>query len=288
MKIKMFLKSLALAGAALSGAWSGSAVACASEPMLSSVCVMAWSRGVAFNNTYVLAAGQQMSISANPALFSLLGATYGSTDGGRTNFMLPDLRGRVVVGAGASTVPGVGTYTPGQVGGNVGVTLTSAQLPVHAHNVTGITAVVGLGTLKADTALTGLSATASLTGVSGSVKGSDLTFNVSTAPNAETSTPSTSTLLAPTSATARIYSASSTATTAMSNKSIGGTAAVTFTGNPSVSISGTPSTTLSGAPSITLGGATAPAGGSAAVDVRQPYQALYYYIATQGLYPSQD
>lgn len=42
--------------------------------------------------------GQLMSISQNTALFSILGTTYGGD--GRTTFALPDLRGRVPVGAG--------------------------------------------------------------------------------------------------------------------------------------------------------------------------------------------
>ncbi len=42
--------------------------------------------------------GQLLDISSNSALFSLLGTTYGGD--GRTNFALPDLRGRVAIGYG--------------------------------------------------------------------------------------------------------------------------------------------------------------------------------------------
>lgn len=42
--------------------------------------------------------GSLIQISQNPALYSLLGTTYGGD--GRTTFALPDLRGRVPVGAG--------------------------------------------------------------------------------------------------------------------------------------------------------------------------------------------
>jgi hypothetical protein len=38
--------------------------------------------------------GREMNISANTALFSLLGTTYGGD--GRTTFDLPDLRGQIV------------------------------------------------------------------------------------------------------------------------------------------------------------------------------------------------
>lgn len=286
MKIKFSLKSLALVGAALAGAWSGSATACAAEPIMGSLCVMAWNRTNSFNGQFMLAAGQSLNVSQNAALFSLLGTTYGGD--GRNNFLLPDLRGRVLVGAGTNTNTALGTYNVGQTGGNVSVALSNSQLPAHNHGVAGITAVANLANVKADTTLTGLSATASLNGVTATAKGSDLTFNVSSGPNADTSVPSATTLIGPTAVTTKIYSSTSTGTMAISNKSIGGTASVTFSGNPTVSISGTPSTTLTGVPTVTLSGATAPSGNGTPVDVRQPYLAMYYYIATQGIYPSID
>lgn len=46
------------------------------------------------------------------ALFSLLGTTFGGD--GRTTFALPDLRGRMVIGAGQG--PGLPDYLPGQSG----------------------------------------------------------------------------------------------------------------------------------------------------------------------------
>ena len=42
--------------------------------------------------------GQKLEIDAHPTLFSVLGTTYGGD--GRKTFALPDLRGRVPVGAG--------------------------------------------------------------------------------------------------------------------------------------------------------------------------------------------
>lgn len=68
--------------------------------------------------------GQTMSINQNMALFSLLGTMYGGD--GRTTFGLPDLRGRVALGAGSG-------YTQGQAGGVETVTLNIAQLPTHIH-----------------------------------------------------------------------------------------------------------------------------------------------------------
>ena len=63
---------------------------------------------------WALCNGQLLSINENQALFSILGTTYGGD--GRTSFGLPDLRGRVPVGAGSG--PGL---TPRNIGAKFGV-----------------------------------------------------------------------------------------------------------------------------------------------------------------------
>ena len=73
--------------------------------------------------------GQLVSISDNTALFSLLGTTYGGD--GRSTFGLPNLQGRVPVGAGSS--PGTGNYYLGQMGGHEVVQLNVNNLPSHNH-----------------------------------------------------------------------------------------------------------------------------------------------------------
>ncbi|MDB3906153.1 tail fiber protein [Crocinitomicaceae bacterium] len=75
--------------------------------------------------------GQLLSISANSALFSLLGTIYGGD--GRTTFALPDMRGRVSMHPGNG--PGLSSYRLGQKGGVEHVTLTSAQMPSHSHTI---------------------------------------------------------------------------------------------------------------------------------------------------------
>jgi len=75
--------------------------------------------------------GQLMAIAQNQALFSLLGTQYGGD--GRTTFALPDLRGRTPIGYNTS-------YPIGAVGGTETVTLTSQQLPTHAHQLVGTAA----------------------------------------------------------------------------------------------------------------------------------------------------
>jgi microcystin-dependent protein len=80
---------------------------------------------------WALCAGQLLPINQNQALFSLLGTTYGGD--GRTTFALPDLRGRVPVGAGQ--LPPGSDYPLGATGGQETVELTTRQLPEHAHAV---------------------------------------------------------------------------------------------------------------------------------------------------------
>jgi microcystin-dependent protein len=75
-------------------------------------------------NGYAFCNGQLMSISQNTALFSLLGTYFGGN--GTTTFALPDLRGRVVIGAGAG--PGLMNYDFAQVGGQELNTFNVTQL----------------------------------------------------------------------------------------------------------------------------------------------------------------
>jgi microcystin-dependent protein len=75
--------------------------------------------------------GQLLPISTNTALFALLGTTFGGD--GRTNFALPDMRGRMPVHPGHG--PGLSTYLGGERIGAETVTLTALQLPSHSHNL---------------------------------------------------------------------------------------------------------------------------------------------------------
>ncbi len=80
-------------------------------------------------------AGQLLSISSNTALFSILGTTYGGD--GRTTFGLPDLQGRVAVGAGQG--PGLSFYNLGQSSGAETATMTAASMPAHTHTAGAVT-----------------------------------------------------------------------------------------------------------------------------------------------------
>lgn len=80
---------------------------------------------------WALCNGATVSISENPALFQLLGTTYGGD--GQSTFGLPNLQSRVVVGQGTAVT---GTnYQIGMALGVENVTLTSQNLPLHTHPV---------------------------------------------------------------------------------------------------------------------------------------------------------
>jgi microcystin-dependent protein len=78
--------------------------------------------------------GRLIAISQNDALFALIGTTYGGD--GQSTFALPDLRGRVPNHMGTLTAGS--TYFIGQTGGVETVTLSTAQIPAHAHTVEAI------------------------------------------------------------------------------------------------------------------------------------------------------
>lgn len=75
--------------------------------------------------------GQLLAIASHSALFSILGTAYGGD--GHTTFGLPDLRGRIPLNP--RTGPGLPTYRRGQKGGTTQVSITTANMPSHNHNV---------------------------------------------------------------------------------------------------------------------------------------------------------
>lgn len=77
--------------------------------------------------------GQLLPLSQNTALFSLLGTTYGGN--GASNFALPDLMGRTVMGPGQG--PGLSLHDLGESGGSESVTLLESEIPAHSHMMQG-------------------------------------------------------------------------------------------------------------------------------------------------------
>jgi microcystin-dependent protein len=91
-------------------------------------------RMVAFNtvpSNWMECNGQTLQISSYSTLFFAIGTTYGGD--GTSTFVLPNLNGRVAVGAGQGS--GLSSYSLGQSGGQSSVTLTVNQIPSHSHTL---------------------------------------------------------------------------------------------------------------------------------------------------------
>ncbi len=93
--------------------------------------------------------GRLLNINQNQALFSLIGTTYGGD--GRTNFALPDLRGRIPVGMGQQ--PGGSQFSPGNWGGAEKSILTANNMPAHSHAATLSNGSIGNGSCSVEVKL---------------------------------------------------------------------------------------------------------------------------------------
>ncbi|HLH90087.1 MAG TPA: tail fiber protein [Xanthobacteraceae bacterium] len=102
------------------------------EPFLSEIRIMSFNFAP---KGWALCNGQILPINQNQALFSLLGTRYGGD--GRTNFALPDLRGRISLHMGSS---GGGNHALGEKGGEVAHTLNISEMAAHTHLVNAIDA----------------------------------------------------------------------------------------------------------------------------------------------------
>jgi len=207
-------------------------------------------RMVGFNfapQGWALCNGQTLSISANNALFALLGVTYGGN--GTTNFNLPDLQGRMPLHAGnGANLP---VYTQGDKGGLQSILLTQQQLPSHTHTAT-FTPNGGGGTPAVS-----------------------VTINASSAAGTQTS-PTGNYLAGITSAIAPGGSPPHTSALYVS-----GTPTPTGLG----AIAGV-SATISGVSGGGGTVANALTGGSLPVAIEPPYLAIYFIIALTGIFPS--
>jgi microcystin-dependent protein len=98
-----------------------------SDPFLSEIKIMSF---VFAPKGWAQCNGQLLPINQNPALFSLLGTTYGGD--GRTTFGLPNLQGRTPTHMGDG-------LTLGERGGEQNHTLSISELPTHQHPFNGTT-----------------------------------------------------------------------------------------------------------------------------------------------------
>jgi microcystin-dependent protein len=91
-------------------------------------------RAFAFNfppYNWAVCSGTLINTAQNPALFAIIGNTYGGTM--NSTFALPNLQGRVVMGTGSG--PGLTTRDLGATVGAAAITLTNSQVPTHNHRV---------------------------------------------------------------------------------------------------------------------------------------------------------
>lgn len=87
--------------------------------------------------------GRLLPIADYETLYSLIGTTYGGD--GQSTFGVPNLSGRVALGAGQG--PGLSNYQAGQTGGAEKVTLQASQMPAHTHSASATLQVnAGAGT----------------------------------------------------------------------------------------------------------------------------------------------
>lgn len=213
---------------------------------------------------YMYCAGQLLNTNNNQALYSLL-STYWGGSVNNNNFALPDLRGRVIMGATSmsnSALPtGVSNLHPfASFGGNEQIVLQPGQVPLvpHIHTATAqvggsfsvlLPALSGTGQLKA-TAQPGSTNVPGSNAVPAQIEplaGSGDTVNAYGAPDNTTTMPVTVSIPAP-------------------------TAPIPVSGSPAVG--------------VTINPASQPA--SQYVSLLQPYVAMNYIICTNGLYPARN
>jgi len=75
--------------------------------------------------------GQPLDINTYSLLYTLIGTTFGGD--GVATFNAPNLQGRAVVGTGQA--PNMQNYYIGQPIGDVQVTITQNNLPMHTHTI---------------------------------------------------------------------------------------------------------------------------------------------------------
>lgn len=99
--------------------------------------------------------GASFFINTYANLFGAIGYTYG---GSGNNFNVPDLRGRVIVGAGTGS--GLTTRNLGSTGGEETHLLTTDEMPSHTHTSNAVGETLGLAkSTGSNTASTNLDST---------------------------------------------------------------------------------------------------------------------------------
>lgn len=229
------------------------------DPMLGMIFMVPWNWAP---NGYQLCQGQTINLQQYEALYSLMGTVFGGN--GTTTFMLPNLQGRAPVGTGRS--PAGTFYTLAAFGGAELTTLSVNNMPVHNHAAS-FTPVLGqqIVTIPGTTGNLGVNVTVSATSNAGTKATPQTGFNqlgqVSTATGAA-------------SPSALLYAAPGGTEVPLAGVTAG------TTGNPSTSAS---TVTIN---AVTNGSvAVGQTGASSPFSTMQPFLAMSFVIAMNGLYP---
>lgn len=238
------------------------------DPMLGMVFMVPWN-WAPYN--YQLCQGQTLMLNQYEALYSLMGTVFGGN--GSTNFNLPNLQGRAPIGTGILNSV---YYTLGNSGGSQATTLSFPNLPAHTHaaSFTPGGSGGGGGTATGAVTLPFSAATTLSSTVTGTVKLANTVGggnNVPVAGNVLTSAGTG----------AKVYGAASAGDFALGgDQTFTGTATGTVTGNATGN--------------VTLAVSGGGGGGTVSIGVTgtntpftnmQPYLAMSFIIAVNGLYP---
>lgn len=139
--VKTFVEALAAGTNIDAGAITSAKLATATVQLLAPTGVIQGYAGSAAPTGWLLCDGSAVSRASYADLFTLIGTTYGVGDGS-TTFNLPDLKGRVPVGRNAAD----GSFDVlGESGGAKTHTLTTAEMPNHAHTADGTLTATAVG-----------------------------------------------------------------------------------------------------------------------------------------------
>ncbi|KQT57709.1 hypothetical protein ASG52_23455 [Methylobacterium sp. Leaf456] len=241
---------------------SGPALACITEPYIGTICSFSFDW---CPSGYLPADGRQLTIREYTALFGLIGFTYGGDR--TTNFNIPDLRGRVVVGKGTGT--GLQPVGMAQQFGQQTVTLTPAQTPLvpHTHS-TAFTLTTSQQTINVPaSAPNGASVSVNTTAVNGSSTATQPVANGSTVYLANAGY-----FVGTNNQLRGLYTTTAPAS--------GSAASIPVTGNPAFSFNAS----LVNGGTVTV--ASAAAAPTASVPTQQPSLGQSVCIAVTGLYPN--
>jgi len=245
------------------------------DPMLGMIFMVPWNWAPM---NYQLCQGQLLTIQQYEALYSLMGTTFGGN--ASTNFNLPNLQGRAPIGTGIlnSTY-----YTLGNAGGTQATTLSQTQLPAHTHGSTFIPVGGGSGTPGSATGTVTLPVSGSLSGAQATGTIAPKALSTQTTGGSNLPSGTNNVIGRPSGTSANFYPPNASDLTLQNTNATlavsGGTFAGNATGDVTLSVTGGGGGITGGTVSI------APAGNSQPFSNMQPYLAMSFIIAVNGLYP---